>query len=65
MFELTNLALDLFAGPSGSITCTSAEVLVCTSLSRHSSEEVMAEILPDLAILERICNVTIDGQLCS
>lgn len=57
--QLTDLALDLFACPAGGITCASAEVLVRASLPGHRSQEVMAEVFPNFAVLESIGQVTL------
>jgi hypothetical protein len=56
----TNLALDLFAGPSSSIACAVVEVLVRTGLPRHGSKEVMAEVFPEVTLGECLGNVSND-----
>ena len=59
--QLTNLALNLFTGPSSSVTCATAEVLVRTGLPGHRSQEVVAEVFPDFTILEGICQIAVHG----
>lgn len=54
----TNLALDLLTGPSSSVAGTAAEVSVCASLPCQSSEEVVTEVLPEIACRECIGKVT-------
>lgn len=61
----TDLTLDLLAGPSSGIACATAELCVCACLSRHRGEEVMSEVLPEVAVGEGIGKITETSQFIS
>lgn len=54
----TDLTLDLFTCPSSGVSCSAAEVRVCTCLPRHCGKELMAEVLPEITSWECIRKIT-------
>jgi hypothetical protein len=54
----TDLTLDLFTCPSSGVSCSAAEVRICTCLPRHCGKELMAEVLPEITSWECICKIT-------
>jgi hypothetical protein len=53
-----DLALDLFAGPAGSLNCALAVLSGCTSLSHERGDPVVAEVGNELAVGEGISKIT-------
>jgi hypothetical protein len=61
----THLTLDLLAGPSSCVACATAEFCVRACLPRHSGEEVMTEVLPEVSVGEGIGEITQNSQSIS